>query len=155
MIDPLTTLQEAAAARLRGHSFFGDIPVLTERLQDIQSQIDKALGAIAGEGKNGIFALVLTPACKNGGCQTPGEPYFDDVDLTVEICENVTVNMSDTGTQKPAALVALFVAKILHLYGEAGKFSALNTKVIKLIPDKDLLAYHVDFKTALPAVLDL
>jgi hypothetical protein len=155
VIDPLTTLQEAVAAKLREQSFFQDIPVLTERQQDIQGQIDKALGAIANEGKSGIFALVLTPSANTGGCQTPGEPYFDDVTLTVEIAENVTINMGATGTQKPAALVALMVAKTLHLYGVANQFSALDTKKISLIPDKDLLAYHVDFKTALNAVLDL
>ncbi len=155
MHDPLSALQEAVAAKLREQPFFCDVPVLTERLQDIQAQIDKALGTIANEGKSGIFALVLTPTCKTGGCQTPGEPYFDNVAVAVEIAENVTINSGATGTQKPATLVALAVAKVLHLYGVPREFSPLDTKLIKLVPNTDLLVYHVEFQCALIAQLDL
>ena len=150
MTDPLTTLQDAVAARLRGWPFLCDVPVFTERLKDIRNEIEKALGTLAAEGKVGIFALVLTPVAKCGGCEVPGQPYFDDVTATVQIAENVTLNMGETGAQKPAPAVALAVAAALHVYYEAGKFSPLETKRIELVPDPNLVVYNVVFKTALP-----
>ena len=151
MTDPLTTLQQAVTDRLRQFPFLVDVPVFNERLKDIDSEIQKALGTLAGNGKVGIFALVLTPVAKVGGCETPGEPYFDDVDVVVQVAENVPLNTGAGGTQKTAPAVALAAAASLHLYFEQGKFGPLKTVAIKLVPDQNLLVYNVSFKTALNA----
>ena len=41
MTDPLTTLQEAVTAKLRQVQFLCDVPVLNERLKDIDAEIQK------------------------------------------------------------------------------------------------------------------
>lgn len=154
MTDPFTTLQEAVTAKLRQVEFLCDVPVLNERLKDLNSEIDKALGTIASAGKAGIFAFVLTPVAKCGSCETPGQPYFDDVDVVVQVLENVLINMGAQGTQKPAPAVALAIAGALHLYYEERKFAPLKTGAIKLVAHPTLNVYNVSFKSALNAQFD-
>ena len=151
MKDPLTYLQQAIVTRLRAVPFLVDVPVFHERLKDVEAEIQKALGTIAGEGKAGIFALVLTPFAKAGGCEIPGQPYFDDVDLVVQIAENVLLNSGEQGTQKTAPAVALAIAAALHLHHEPGCFASLKTDLIKLVPHDSLVVYNISFKTALNA----
>src|ERR1700746_4076823 len=97
----LVNLQTAALNLLAADQFFNgsasangqSIPVITERKQDILSQIQAALGSV------GICALVLTPTFQ---FHDPRSNEIPDLNgwafITVTIYEDTPVNQGGNGT---------------------------------------------------------
>jgi hypothetical protein len=134
-------LQEEIRLKLGADPEFSGIEVLTENQKDIVSSIDNALASIRG----GVCCIVLTPGANVVYPNVKG-PQFDEVAIVVRVIENVLVNRSATGTNKPATLVAENVAKSLHHHMTLGK-KVITCKGIALFGDPDNLIYDVSFKT--------
>lgn len=139
MSSALTTLQETTVDTIESTTFFANVPVLHERMQNVQNLIAQAVNKLKG-----IAILVMTPVGTN---RTVGAPDVNlDVDLTCQVAEYVTLNNSSSGTQLPAALVAEQLAAHLHnTLWMTGK--TLVFRRLQLVPNKALIVYNVIFAT--------
>ncbi|MBI4024847.1 MAG: hypothetical protein HY360_07675 [Verrucomicrobia bacterium] len=142
----LTELQDAIAATLAARPEFAGVQIFTEKIGDIASEIEIAVGKI------GICIVILTPSAGVQYPNVPG-PLLDPVRIVVAIFEDVIINRSPTGTNKPAADVATDVLRTLQLTTPAGANPIVpdGADALKLIPDSGgLLVYHANFTTILP-----
>src|ERR1700676_4623414 len=100
----LAQLQQQCADRLLSDPLFANVPVLTERIKDIESEIDRALGPFNERGgRNGLVAVLLTPTA-NVNFENVFGPFFDEIKIVVRVIENVPVNQDPaTGSNIPAA----------------------------------------------------
>jgi hypothetical protein len=147
----LTSLQQQCADRLLADPFFANVPVLTERIRDIESEITAALGPLNGQGgKTGLVAIILTPTASVNFENVFG-PFFDDIKIVVRIVENVPVNQDpDTGTNISAADAAEKICALLHHFqpdSATGPVLAQRPG-ITLANDPNYLSYDCRFKTA-------
>jgi hypothetical protein len=147
----LTTIQEQCADRLQADSMFANVPVLTERVHDLQSEINIALGPLNGRsGRSGLVAVVLTPTANVNFSDVFG-PFFDDIRITVRVLENVTQNQDATsGTGIPAAALAEQVCNLLHHFQPDNSNGPIVARkpTLSLVPDTANLVYHCRFKTS-------
>jgi hypothetical protein len=151
MSSILSQLQQQCADRLLADPMFADVCVLTERIKDIESEIQRALGPWNEQGgKTGLVAIVLTPTA-NVNFENVFGPFFDDIRIAVRVIENVPVNQDpNTGTNVPAAEAAERVCNLLHLFmpdGASGPITA-QKPTISLGNDPNNLSYDCRFKTS-------
>jgi hypothetical protein len=147
----LTSLQQQCADRLLADPFFANVPVLTERVRDIESEIARALGPFNEQGgKTGLVAIILTPTASVNFENVFG-PFFDDIKIIVRVVENVPVNQDpNTGTNIPAADAAEKICSLLHHFqpdSATGPVLAQRPG-ITLANDPNHLSYDCRFKTA-------
>jgi hypothetical protein len=99
-------IQEAVARVLTADAWFDTVPVLTERLGDLDSIIEIAMG------KLGICVVIETPFAT---CNKPNIPsiQFDDIPVTLTIWEDVVLNGNSPNVNRRGfigtALVALWL----------------------------------------------
>lgn len=153
IFDPLGDLQEKVKVRLESMEFFSDsqaatprpIPVVTEKLGNIESRIDQAVAKI------GACALVTTPIGDLASADNPGL-IFEPLDLVVRVFENVTINRAPAGnySKQPASWIALAVAWRLQAWTPAGFGGPVSLNGIALVDDpKGRLAYDIIGKLTL------
>jgi hypothetical protein len=147
----LTSLQQQCADRLLADPFFANVPVLTERIRDIESEIVRALGPLNEQGgKTGLVAILLTPTA-NVNFENLFGPFFDDIRIVVRIIENVPINQdANTGTNIPAADAAEKICGLLHHFQpDSANGPILAQKPgITLGNDPNHLSYDCRFKTS-------
>jgi hypothetical protein len=140
----LTTIQQAIADRLKTDRFFSDIPILTEKIGDIENEIQRQLGAI------GVVVIVITPTANVVYTAPPG-PYWHDIHVVVRVVENVVINQGQNGTKKPASDIAEIISAMIHLYQPPPPVSALYCTPdhsLSLVADPSgNLTYDCDFTT--------
>jgi hypothetical protein len=147
----LSQLQQQCADRLQSDPLFAHVRVLTERVADIESEIDRALGPLNEQGgKTGLVAVLLTPTA-NVNFENVFGPFFDDIKIVVRVIENVPINQDpDTGTNVPAADAAERVCALLHHFqpdNATGPVLA-HKPTITLGNDPNHLSYDCLFKTS-------
>jgi hypothetical protein len=147
----LAQLQQQCADRLAADPLFAHVPVLTERIADISSEIDRALGPLNSRaGRTGIVAVLLTPTA-NVNFENVFGPFFDEIRIAVRILENVTVNQdATTGTNISAAELAERVCTLLHHFQPdyaTGPVVA-QKPTIALGNDPNHLSYDCRFQTS-------
>ncbi len=107
-MNPFLDLQTRAVSRLQEQAWFADVPFVTEDAGDINSAVATALaqGALSqnASGKAGLAILILTPA---GAIAAEGSAPVVQVQLTVSIFENVTINRDASAGIRKTALTAL------------------------------------------------
>ena len=138
-----TALQTECKAALDGAVFFSAapaIPVYTEQLKDIVSQIEISIGKI------GICVVILTPGAPQG---VPGSiPCFNRVQIVARVFEDVLINRGSSGTKQPASLVAEAIAFQLNKLSIAGcNNNKLMIDSIALVDDPAYLSYDVTLFT--------
>lgn len=139
----LETLQIAIVRHLETRPILAGVPVMHERLLNVQAQVASALNQLKG-----IAALVLTPTGEN---TTPAANVNLRIRPIVEVVENVVLNTSAKGTKLPASFVAEQVAAHLNLHlWTAGK--ALTVVGIGLVPNRSLVVYRVTLETRVKLV---
>jgi hypothetical protein len=143
----LWSVQKEAVEALKAHPFFSDITILQEDQQDIEFEINKALGGLPDAGgKSGICLIVMLGPARALHPNVEG-PYFDDASIVVRIIETVLVNRGENGTCKPVSLVAEHVAAALHQRRVPGIHEMLYTTAITPQSDPNALVWDVAFKT--------
>lgn len=158
MSSILSQLQQQCADRLQTDPLFANIPVLTERIKDIESEIDRALGPLNEQGgKTGLVAIILTPSA-NATFENVFGPFFDEIKVVVRVIENVPINQDpNTGTNIPAAEAAERICNLLHhfLPDSANGPITAQKPTISLGNDPTHLSYDCRFRTSggLSAVL--
>jgi hypothetical protein len=147
----LSQLQQQCADRLQADPLFANVPVLTERIADIESEIDRALGPLNAQGgKTGLVAILLTPTA-NVSFENVFGPFFDDIKIVVRVIENVPVNQDPgTGTNVPAADAAEKICALLHHFQPDSATGPVVARkpTITLGNDPAHLSYDCLFKTA-------
>lgn len=153
-VGPIGQLQDDCCNLLRGSAYFADIPVIYEKMKEIQYEIDKALGSLQGQGgRSGVFVIVATPKQRVLHPNLPG-PVFDDVTVLVRVIEDPLVNQGESGTRKRAVDVAHAVAQTLHHKTRQNLYDPLICEEAGAAADNDLpsyVIYDVRFKTGLKA----
>jgi Chitobiase/beta-hexosaminidase C-terminal domain len=149
-MSTLSSIQQQCANQLQADPLFAYVPVFTERIKDIQSEINQALGPLNGQsGKTGLVILMLTPTADVRHENVFG-PFFDEIKIVVRVIENVTVNQDpSTGTNVAAADAAEKICSLLHLFQPAsanGPVTAHRPTVV-LAHDPNNLSYDCHFKT--------
>jgi hypothetical protein len=138
----LQTLQSECVSYLSAQDYFVGPPVISviaEDLHDIDSQVNVQLARI------GLGVIVRTPTAVDVVANlTP--PYFQTINLRVDVVENVTVNRSGS-TPQTSSKVAEAVAYFLHLYRPSGTGECLFCKGIQLQDSRQTLTYQVNFQT--------
>lgn len=147
----LVSIQQQCADALAGDPFFAHIPILTEKLNDIASDMEKSLeAATAGGGKSGAFVLAATPTA-NVNWGNVGGPFFDDIKLLFMVMENVPVNQDPAcGTLKAALDIAEEICAILHQFyptGANGPIIAVTPTIELITNESSNLTYGVHFRT--------
>ena len=151
MSSVLTQLQQQCADRLLADPLFANVTVLTERIADIQSEIERALGPLneAG-GKTGIVVIVVTPTANVNFGNVFG-PFLDEIKIVARVIENVPVNQdAGTGTNIPAAQLAEKICNLLHHFqpdSATGPIVAVKP-TIALGNDPRFLSYDCVFRTS-------
>lgn len=149
----LKSLQQQVSDQLLADPSFATVPVLTENIGDLQSEITKALGPFPaqGKGRGGLLVVVTTPTA-NANWPEVAAPFFDHVKVVVSILENVKVNRNpdNSGTGIPAPDCAENVCYILHQFqpGAANGPLTVETPTISIVPDVDFLRYDCKFRCA-------
>ena len=151
MSSILSQLQQQCADRLQSDPLFAQVPVLTERIRDIQSEIDRALGPLNEQGgKTGLVVILLTPTA-NVNFENVFGPFFDDIKIVARVVENVPINQDpNTGTNIPAAEAAERICGLLHHFmpdSANGPITA-HKPTITLGNDPDHLSYDCLFKAS-------
>lgn len=152
----LAQLREDAADKLRQNPLLSGIEVFTEKIGDIENKILLALGTMKG-----ICIIVVSPKANISYPDSAG-PIFDDVTIVVQVVENVLINQSEQGTQKPCSYVAEIVGSGptdeagvaanagLHLFITSENKTLTCRSIVMAPPDaNDNLIYNVTFKTSL------
>jgi len=144
----LKGIQQQVADQLVADPNFALIPVLTEALMDIDSQIAIGLGPWQQKGAVGLVAIVTTPTANATWPNVPG-PFFDHIPVTVTIIENVQTNRIAGGTQIDALSCAENVCAALQHFFPLDSNGPLLPKqpTIRLVPDPDYLSYNCYFET--------
>lgn len=138
----LDDLQADVAARLRGDEYFSDIPVVTDRLNDIEAEVQKSLGVLTGkDGKIGVCTIVMQLVANDAGHQSERGPM--DVLVSVRVIENVLMNKSATGTGKSALSVSRRVFRVLKLAQFIGMATPLYPQKPALVPSMVPIAEDV------------
>lgn len=133
--DPLLNLQAAAAARLEGDPWFTPaapakpVKVVTERLGDLDSQIEAAVSTL------GVCASVMTPSGQLSDGNIPALD-FDRVDLVVQVSETPIINQGPSGAQKSALEVVVRVMRLLHHFVPPGRRGTAKENRLELRTDK-------------------
>ncbi len=151
MSSILSQLQQQCSDRLQSDPAFADVRVLTERIADIESEIERGLGPLNEQGgKNGLVAILLTPTASVNFENVFG-PFFDEIKIVVRLIENVPVNQDpDTGTNFPAADAAEKICSLLHHFQpDSANGPVLAQKpAITLGNDPMHLSYDCHFATS-------
>jgi hypothetical protein len=147
----LVSIQQQCADRILSDPFFANVPVLNERLKDLNTEIATALAPVTGAGgKSGLAIVVLTPTA-NVHFENVFGPFFDDIRITVRVLENVTVNQDPTnGTNIPAAAAAEEICSLLHYFQPDSANGPVVSRRpgISLQDDPTNLVYLCRFRTS-------
>ena len=138
----IAALQEHITQLLKAAHDLAQIPIFTERVKNLESEVERALAS-----GSGMYIAVLTPSAVVGSPNVPG-PHFDDVRVVVSVLANPLLSDGIAGPSLDCSTVAEVIAKTLH------RVAALQGKVflcqaIRLVPDPELVNYQVEFKTGL------
>lgn len=137
-VSHLHAALEVAAARLRSHPYFAQIPVITQDDGDIDTLI---------QGKVARLGVCCTVMLTDGNCSMPNVPgpSIDGVSLIVEVAENTTTNK----TGRTCLEIAERVLRRLHHYvsPETGAIFTCSKKALfpTTPPRPANMAYHCAF----------
>src|SRR3954468_8199403 len=96
----LSDIRDQLRAITEADPYFSDIPVITERIKNIQGRIDQALGLGAG-----LCLVLVTPAVTGVLGNVPGA-NFTGIRVMGRVLENTARNTTD----KEALDVAIYTA---------------------------------------------
>ena len=127
---------------LKADAFIGARPGIAVEPGDIQSVIDMKITKMIGQGsdnKVGAGFLVLPiERAEDEDISSPLSPL--KLTITIDFVENVTLNQSDSGTQKPIRIYAARAARLLKLYTPVGFTQSLvaqNPVISEFTDDKN------------------
>ena len=149
----LEAAQDEIKKVIQAHSWFAHFPIITEKMGDIPTEIEKALGTLSGvDGQIGLCLVVLTPKATIRHQNAAG-PVLETLDISIGVLENPVLNSGDSGTKKPAIRVVEMLLRYLHRRQITGIGGALcaSPRPFALIQSTPTLVYEV-YLTAILAL---
>lgn len=150
--DLWTLLQADILGVLDADDFIGTRNGILVEPGDTESNIATKLAKIIGAGKDGKigvgYLVMPIERAEDENPSMPGGPL--KLTITVQFCENVNLNQSETGTHIPIRIFAARAEKILKLYTPVGMTQSLvpATPVISEFTDntnKQLRVGQIEF----------
>ena len=148
----LSTLRAAVVAELKAHAPLASVSILEEKKLDLANEIEQAVA------KLGLCCVVLTPVAAVAHPNAPG-PVLDPARVVVAVFENVLIHRAAADALS-ASDAAEEVLQRLHGWTPPGfsapLVAASRGETLELVPDPELLIYHVNLQTtvALPPKSD-
>jgi hypothetical protein len=135
----LSDIRSALAALTEADPYFSDIPVITERLKDIQGRIDRIVGTAGG------IALILVTPIVGGVLPNVRGANFTGIKIVGRVLENTTRNT----TGKEALDVAIYTAALWSQLKPDSLAASLkpDEPTIVLGNDPKFLSYDILFST--------
>lgn len=135
----LSDIRSALGALTEADPYFSNIPVVTERLKDLNSRIDQIVGRT-----NGIMLLLVTPVVGGVLANVPGA-NFSGIEIIGRVLEHVKIN--ETG--KEALDVAIYTTALWSQLKPDALASALvpQDPPIVIANDPKYLSYDIRFQT--------
>lgn len=135
----LSDIRNAIGALTAADPYYSDIPVVTERLKDIQGRIDELVGRT-----NGVCLVLVTPVVGGVLANVPGA-NFQDIQVIGRVLENTKINL----TGKEALDVAIYTHALWSQLASPELATALipQEPPIVLGNDPKYLSYDIRFKT--------
>jgi hypothetical protein len=135
----LSDIRNAVGALTEADPYFIDIPVITERLKDLQGRIDKIVGTAGG------IALILVTPVVTGALANVRGANFTGIKVLGRVLENT--NRNQTG--KEALDIAIYTAALWSQAKPDQLSAALrpDEPVISLGNDPKFLSYDISFLT--------
>lgn len=106
----LFELLDACQGQLLAHEYLASLTVVTENEGDLMTTINTALA------KLGIAVVIGDVAARNTKLNA-SKPIWFPITFSVVVSEQVVINRSAAGSNKPAQVVADKVAEQLHHFG--------------------------------------
>lgn len=145
----LVDIQTDAAGRATADSYFSDITIITDRVKDIATEINKGLGLVKAKGgKVGACVLVKQVVASDEAANAPGGPM--NVELEFLVMENPVLNLGASGTQKHCLAIARRLHRIFKHYYAHGHHTPLMPMrpcIVPTVVDIAPVAYSVRFQT--------
>ncbi len=139
MSNPITDLQESMENDMAADAYWNGIPTFTEKIDDIQSKIDIAVGKV-----NGICSVVVSPTGIVGDGRQNQPLYFQNVGVVVRTFEKPVINK----TGKRALDVTLVAMAKFHLYQPStGAVETVRAVKYQLGKDPKWFCYDAYFTT--------
>ena len=131
-------LKTLAVDRLLADEYFASIPVLDERVQELDNVIDRAVADL------GLCVFCTVPNMAVQNPNLPG-PYFSEVDLIFRVFERPILNsLADgDGGGKTGLETAATIAGLMHLWIPDSAKEPVVVERIALGNDPDRVAYDV------------
>jgi hypothetical protein len=135
----LSDIRNALGALTEADPYYADIPVITERLKDLQGRIDLIVGRSAG------LALILVTPVVGGVLPNVQGANFTGIRIIGRVLENTKIN----STGKEALDVAIYTAALWSQLKPDSLSSALrpDDPTIVLGNDPKYLSYDISFLT--------
>jgi Chitobiase/beta-hexosaminidase C-terminal domain len=135
----LSDIRNAIGALTEADPYYSDIPVITERLKDIQGRIDLLVGRAGG------LALLLVTPVVGGVLPNVQGANFTGIMVVGRVLENTKIN----ATGKEALDVAIYTAALWSQLKPDALSAALrpNEPTIVLGNDPKFLSYDINFLT--------
>ncbi len=143
----LSDIRNSVSALTEADPYYLDIPVITERLKDLQGRIDKIVGTAGG------IALVLVTPLVSGALANVKGANFTGIKVLGRVLENTTRNQ----TGKEALDVAIYTAALWSQAKPDQLAAALrpDEPVISLGNDPKFLSYDISFLTEGGTAIDV
>ncbi len=137
-MNTLEQIRQQCADELDALSYFDDLPVLIEDRKDTPNALQRAMGALKGEGgKVGAFVLFVTESASVTRDSEFG-PVFNNVDIAIQCVEQPEINRyTQNGTTKTAWDIACQVAAALILF----KPDSANSPLVMRDPSIDPILF--------------
>lgn len=142
----LLELQQEIAARLEADAFFADVQVLTQKVQDLDSEIERALATL------GVSVVILTPNADvtNGDLQGP---RLDPIRVVIACAETPVLNAAGP---RALACAERALALLHHWTPDSLSVPLVGRSLVLADPQPGMTAHNVEFTVAggLDAELD-
>lgn len=143
-MDQLEQDQNDFFYRISADEYFSDVKVLLESKGDIESDVSQALSVLLEkDSKIGACAVVLMPTLQPDSPNLPGPRSV--VRMEIQVIDQPTFNLGETGTGKSASQIAERVRQICHHFasGRGAVYSFAGQSPIPTEPGKN--SYGVAF----------
>lgn len=125
----LDNMRAEWVALLKSDEYLGTVPILDERLGDVNAEVEKQLGLVKSDsGKRGACVIVQSPTADDDRPAAPGGVL--ETKWTLLVLEEPLLNDDATkGHQKRALHICRRIVRVAKLYAATGLCTSL-------IPDK-------------------
>lgn len=146
--DFLDDMQDELVALCKADEVLGMVPIINERVGDVNAEVEKNLGIVtAVGGKYGACILLQQPMADDTASAAPGGLL--DVVWTFLVLEDPLLNDGANGFQIRALKLCRRLVRVIKLYAAGGMATTMVPDKKTIVPVGNLIApiaYQVNFR---------